>query len=618
MGMLTPTHSKRFAFFLVGDIILLTFSFYLSFLFFYNFKIPVDIKENFTLLIGYFIPFKILFILLFRGYRIIWRYFSIKDAINIFLGIFVSNIIFLPVSYFLLKFSLPISIFFIDIFVSLFFILSFRILKRVFLELIFKTGIKRGKRTFIIGAGNIGELILRDIVKNRFLEYYPIGFVDDDIKKIGGYIHSLKVFGPIEKIPNLVYKYDIECCIIAIHNIKSEKLREIYRMLKEAGVKSIKIIPEIYGSFPEKITIKKLEEIKIEDLVGRKEVKLNLDSIKNFIYGKKVLITGAGGSIGSELAFQVLQFEPSYLILLDIDETEIFNLEKKFKNNFTNNTKVEFIVADIKDYEKINEIFERFNPDIVFHSAAYKHVPLMELHPDEAVKVNIFGTYNLAKISVSNRVKKFVLISTDKAINPTSVMGATKRMSEYICNAWNELGITEFVSVRFGNVIGSRGSVIPLFLEQLKNGGPLTVTHKEMKRYFMTIPESVSLVLQASVLGEGGQVLVLDMGEPVSILKLAEDLIRLHGLEPYKDIDIDFIGLRPGEKIFEELLTSEEGTTATKHERIFIAKNKKRYSLDEIDKIIEELKEVVWNVKDDKGKRIKEILAKYIVTYKIG
>jgi len=618
MEIFIPNHSKRFIFFLIGDIILLTFSFYLAFLFFYNFKIPPDMKEKFLLLIRYFIPLKILLILLFKGYRIIWRYFSIRDAINISLGIFVSNIVFLPVSSFLLKISFPISILFIDLFVSLSFILSFRVLKRVFFELIFKTGFKKGKKTLIIGAGNIGELILRDIVKNRFSEYYPIGFVDDDIKKIGCYIHSVKVLGPLKMIPSIVEKYDIDCCIIAIRNIKSEKLREIYKMLKEVGVKSIKVIPEIYSSFPEKITVKKLEEIKIEDLIGRKEIKVNLDSIKNFIYGKKVLITGAGGSIGSELAFQVFQFEPYCLILLDIDETEIFNLERKFKNGFSNNTKVEFIIADIKDYEKINEIFEKFKPDIVFHSAAYKHVPLMELNPEEAVKVNIFGTYNLAKISVLNKVKKFVFISTDKAINPTNVMGATKRMSEYVCNAWNELGNTEFISVRFGNVIGSRGSVIPIFLEQLKSGGPITVTHKDMKRYFMTTSEAVSLVLQASVIGERGQVLVLDMGEPISILKLAEDLIRLHGFEPYKDIKIEFIGIRPGEKIFEEILTSEEGTTATKHERIFVAKNKKRYSLDEINKIIEELKGAVWNVNDDKGQRIKEILAKYIITYKIS
>jgi len=599
MKILIPTYSKRFVFFLVGDIIFLIFSFYLSFLFFFNFKIPIEIKKSF-IIFYYFIPFKLLFLFLFKGYRIIWKYFGIKDAINISLGIIIANIIFLSLLYFLLKISFPIGIFFIDIFVSLFFIVSFRIAKRVILELIFKSGFKRGKRTLIIGAGNIGELILRDIIKNRFSEFYPICFLDDDIKKIGNYIHSVKVLGPIEKIPTIVKKYDIECCIIAIRNIKSEKLRKIYKMLKKAGVESIKVIPEIYTSFPEKISIKKLEEIKIEDLIGRKEVKVNLVSIKDFIYGKKVLITGAGGSIGSELASQVFQFEPSFLILLDIDETEIFNLERKFKNNLTNKIKVEFIIADIKDFEKINEIFEKFKPDIVFHSAAYKHVPLMELNPDEAVKVNILGTYNLAKISVLNKVKKFVLISTDKAINPTNVMGATKRMSEYVCNAWNELEITEFVSVRFGNVIGSRGSVIPLFLEQLKNGGPITVTHKDMKRYFMTIPEAVSLVLQASIIGESGQVLVLDMGEP------------------YKEIQIEFIGLRPGEKIFEEILTSEEGPIATKHERIFIVRDRKRYSLDEINKIIEELKSVIYNVKDEKEKKIKEILAKYIGSYKIS
>ena len=277
--------------------------------------------------------------------------------------------------------------------------------------------------------------------------------------------------------------------------------------------------------------------------------------------------------------------------------------------------KVVFITGDIRDDDAIHEVFSIFNPHIVFHAAAYKHVPMMEYNPKEAVKINMFGTNKVAQISVQHKVEKFIMISTDKAVRPTSIMGATKRIAEYICKAWNDCGDTAFVSVRFGNVLGSRGSVLPAFLEQLKHGGPIKVTHKDMQRYFMTIPEAVSLVLQASVIGAGGEVLVLDMGEPVRIVNLAEELIRIHGMEPYKDIQIEFVGLRPGEKLFEEILTAEEGTSVSKHKKVFIAKNSEYYSKDEIEKILEEFEALMKTLPRKDNKKIRGVLKKYVKYY---
>ncbi len=331
-----------------------------------------------------------------------------------------------------------------------------------------------------------------------------------------------------------------------------------------------------------------------------------------------MLVTGAGGSIGSEIVRQVCAFRPRKIILFDIDETELHNLALTLNRLFpTLQEAIHFITGDVRDALRLQEVFAELRPEIVFHAAAYKHVPMMEYNPKEAVKVNIFGTWNLVRTAVQYGVLKFVMISTDKAVRPTSVMGATKRMAEYLCRACDGLGDgpTHFVSVRFGNVLGSRGSVLPLFLDQLKHGQSLTVTHRDMKRYFMTIPEAVTLVLQASVIGRGGEVLVLDMGEPAKIMDLAERLIRIHGLEPYRDIDIKVTGLRPGEKLFEEILTAEEGTEASRHEKIFVARNEEKYSLEEIEKILGEFRDAVETpgLYDDGG--VRKLLRSYVKHY---
>jgi FlaA1/EpsC-like NDP-sugar epimerase len=468
--------------------------------------------------------------------------------------------------------------------------------------------------------------------------FYPVAILDDSVAKLGESIHGIRVEGPIADLSETVKRHNAEAVIIAIPNMDHKSLKSIFTLARESGVKTIKIVPRIYDSQKPSINLRNLEEISIEDLIGRQSVVVDNAAIKVFLEEKSILITGAGGSIGSELAMQVAGCGPKRLVLLDVDETELHNLELRLKQTFPiqstaieedarllpqemllpSNCKVSFVVTDIRDQPLVEQIFATVKPDVIFHAAAYKHVPMMEYNAQEAVKVNLFGTRNLSNAAVRNGTQKFIMISTDKAVRPTSVMGATKRMAEYICKTFNDEQGTEFVSVRFGNVLGSRGSVLPTFLEQLRHGGPLTVTHQDMVRYFMTIHEAVSLVLQASVLGEGGEVMVLDMGEPVKIVNLAEDLIRIHGLEPGRDVDIVFTGIRPGEKLFEEMLTAEEGILASKHAKVFVARDNELYTKTELDGILAEF-QILANagIKSNHDGSIRKALKKYVKHYDV-
>jgi FlaA1/EpsC-like NDP-sugar epimerase len=632
-SLIKPTYFKRTLFFMVSDSIIAIISLYLSFLLRFEFNLSQDYMSLFLNILPVFIILKIITFWIFKVYKITWRYVSLYDFYKILNAVFLSFSIVI-ISVLLLRHypniknafpnklsqtisTLPLSIIFIDALIFLILTSALRISKRFYYEIIKNQKTKIGLKTLIIGAGNAGEMILRDLRKSNFSQFYPVGFLDDDENKVGTYIHNVKVLDKIDNIENIIKEYEIEAIIIAIPSINYKKLQEIYLNAKKAGIGVIKIVPEMYKFEKPEINVKKLEDIKIEDLLARQIVKVDNERIKSFISGKKVLITGAGGSIGKEISIQVEQFEPSELIFLDVDETELFYLESKIKEIFSFKDNIHFIMADVRDYQKIYDLFEKFKPDIVYHAAAYKHVPMMEYNPEEAIKVNILGTYNLALVSKLFNVEKFINISTDKAVKPKSVMGATKRMAEYICKAFNDISNTEFISVRFGNVIGSRGSVLPVWLEQIKNGGPITVTHPEMKRYFMTIPEAVSLVLMASSIGKGGEVLVLDMGEPIKILDLAEALIRIHGLEPYKDIDIVFTGIRPGENLFEDLLTAEEGTVSTNFERIYVSKISKGLTIEEILKIIELFRSIVYGTKSlEKRSEIKRLLSE-ILEFKI-
>jgi len=427
------------------------------------------------------------------------------------------------------------------------------------------------EKTLIVGAGDAGEQILRSIISSKNKSYSPVGFVDDNPMKQGVTIHGYKVLGKILDIPKIIKDYQVKELIIALPSVGRSTIKSAVELGVKAGLKKIKISPPLNEVIDGRVSFKNLKNVEVEDLLGREKVSLNTSQIRNFITDKVILITGAAGSIGSELSRQTAKFNPSLLLLLDQDETGIFNISKELEKSFPD-LKVQPIIADIRDREKINAIFEKISPKIVFHAAAYKHVPLMEENPDEAVKNNIFGTKNLANASFKYGVEKFIFISTDKAVNPTSVMGATKRVSEMICQTYNQKNETKFISVRFGNVLNSRGSVIPIFREQIKRGGPVEVTHRDMKRYFMLTSEACLLVMQAGAMGQGGEVFVLDMGEPIKILDLAKEMIKLSGFEPDKDIAIVFVGIRPGEKLFEETLTAEEGTIATQNEKIFMAK----------------------------------------------
>jgi len=639
--LLYPSLVKRFVFFILSDILIIILSLYLSFLLRFEFALTEEYRRLIAIALPFFIIVKPIFFRLFRLYRITWRHVGINELFNIINATIVAELVLIvlflvlpPLNFFIPmeRFStlnsvvFPRSIFLLDWFISILLISGLRISKRLYLEIVRnKRNLNQGARTIIIGAGNTGEMVLRDMAKQKISLFYPIGFLDDDDKKLGIYIHGVKVLAKTDKLKDVVRKYNIEVVIIAIPSLNYKTLRDIYNTAKESAVGTIKIVPRIYDFHKPDINIKTLEDISIEDLIGRQTIDIDYKEIEAFLRNKVILITGAGGSIGSEIAIQVCVFNPERVVLFDIDETELHNLSLRLKRIYPYLwERLSFITGDIKDKDRVEEIFRETYPYIVFHAAAYKHVPMMEYNPKEAVKVNIFGTYNIAEISNKYNIKKFIMISTDKAVMPTSIMGATKRMAEHICRAFNGQGAkirglyerdfsgTEFISVRFGNVLGSRGSVLPLFMEQLKHGGPLTVTHKDMRRYFMTIPEAVSLVLQASVIGMGGDVLVLDMGEPVKIVDFAEELIRIHGLQPYKDVDIEFVGLRPGEKLFEEILTAEEGTVASRHKRIFIAKNSEKYSIEEIENILQELDGALKHPSADGDEKIRILLKKYV------
>jgi len=628
-GLLKVTSSKRFLFFFIMDSVIITLSLFFSFLLRFDFKFEFYARYNAIILntLPLFLFVKLSFLTSLRTYQISWSYVGIGDLYKILKALLFSQLFLLIVIYYLIipgTFHLPLvmydtdgfprSILFIDGIITLFGIGGLRICKRLYLEILIKhTGLAN---TIIIGAGNTGDMIARHIFKQKASEFIVAGFLDDNKALHRVVIHGVKVLGGIDKLKESIYKYSIKNIIIAIPSMNKTNLRAIYEAAKKSGVENIKIAPIISDLSGAKKTVTSIEDIKIEDLIGRQIINRNYKDIENFLFNEIILITGAAGSIGSEITTQCCAFNPKMLILFDMDETALHTIELRLKKAYPYlRDKMAFIIGDTRDKIRLREIFNLYKPDKVFHAAAYKHVPMMEANPSEAIKVNMIGTYNVSEVAIEFGVKKFIMISTDKAVRPTSVMGATKRMAENICRAFNNDHDTKFISVRFGNVLGSRGSVLPLFLEQLKDGGPLTVTHRDIKRYFMTIPEAVSLVLQASVIGNGGDIMVLDMGEPIKIVTLAEELIKIHGLEPYIDIDIEFIGLRPGEKLFEEIFTHDEESEVSQHQRILKAKQDEKYSLDEIKEILEKFSSVInlpSNTSDDK---VKILLKQYVKWY---
>jgi len=507
----------------------------------------------------------------FHIYKNIWRFVShhefhlmSKAFILAFLIGWIFQMFFPP----LIGFSVSIKLFILSwllIVFGLSFVRIFARIRRGFQE----TGNANGKRTLIIGAGNAGRLVLHELKKSKNSPLYPVAFIDDDPELVNTELYGIPVVGTRLDIHRILKIYAIQMVVIAIPSAQGNEIATIVALCKDHQVE-IKIIPRITDLINGRI-ITTLREVNVDDLLGRAPIKLDLELISSYLTNKTVLVSGAGGSIGSELCRQIAQFNPSKLLLLGHGENSIYGIQNELVARFPD-LPLQAIIGDVQDRKRIQKVFNDHSPHVIFHAAAHKHVPLMEFNPTEAIKNNVFGSRVMAECAHEWKAEKFVLVSTDKAVNPTSVMGVTKRIAELYIQHMNAHSQTRYATVRFGNVLGSRGSVIPLFKQQIAAGGPVTVTHPDMTRYFMTIPEAVQLVIQAGGFAQGGETYVFDMGDPVKISDLAKNLIKLSGLVPDKDIHITYSGMRPGEKLYEELLSAEEGNTSSKHELIYIAK----------------------------------------------
>ncbi len=510
-------------------------------------------------------------------YRRLWRYAGIVDVERLITSAAISGVICLALGGLVLpmvgltEVRVPLSVLFMDgLFTA-----AFAALPRLGVRALGRRGQRRrveaGRRALIVGAGAAGEMIVKELLGHPQIGLNPICFVDDDLSKHGHRLNDLPVLGPVAALENIVLDHEIDEVIIAMPRAPGHVVRKVVRAALEVGVKT-RTVPGMYDILSGKVTVASLRQVEIQDLLRREPIQTDLDLVRVLATGETVLVTGAGGSIGSELCRQLARLEPAQILLLGHGENSIFDILAELTERFPSVTAVP-IIADVRDRERLRQVFDQYRPYSVFHAAAHKHVPLMEGNVPEAVTNNVLGTRNVAEVSADFGVEHLVMISTDKAVRPTNIMGATKRVAEQIVQEIAEAQERKFVAVRFGNVLGSRGSVVPTFLRQIQMGGPVTVTHPEMRRYFMTIPEAVQLVLQAGAIGRGGEVFVLDMGEPVKVLDLATDLIRLSGLEVGTDIEIRFSGTRPGEKLYEELFFDSESAIATDHPKVLRAKN---------------------------------------------
>lgn len=576
--------NKNFWTILVTDAGLVCVSYVLAYLIRFENDIPPDQVEMLVQTLPWIVPLKILLFAWLGLYRGMWRYTSISDLINIIKATVISAgaiaLALLLIRHFE---GFSRSVLVMDALLTLMLIGGVRLLIRVHIQKAFPASFfnpayfpffnpdrEKRKRLLIVGAGDAAEKMLREILDNPRLRYNPVGLLDDDPRKQGRAIHGVPVLGLIDDLENVPVQFDE--ILIAIPSVRGEDMRKIVELCDRTG-KRFRTIPKIGELIAGRITVNSIREVRLEDLAGRQEINLDQERISRFLYGKRILVTGAGGSIGSELVRQISRFEPQVVGLLDFSELNLFQVEQEFRLRLQT-LPTESFLTDIRDREALQGVLTRFRPHVIFHAAAYKHVPMQESHPREAVLNNVLGTRNLVELAVEADAERLVLVSTDKAVRPTNVMGATKRVAELFVESMNGRQVTRFVAVRFGNVFSSSGSVIPLFQQQIAAGGPVTVTHPEVTRYFMSIPEAAQLILQAGAMGEGGEIFILDMGEPIRIVDMARDLIRLHGLEPDKDVLIEFTGLRPGEKLYEELITSGEGIVSTSHKKILVLRGK--------------------------------------------
>ncbi|WP_252243494.1 MULTISPECIES: nucleoside-diphosphate sugar epimerase/dehydratase [unclassified Clostridium] len=530
---------------------------------------------------------------LFKMYESLWHLTGTDEFLLGVGGSILAGILSIGYTRFLGS-VIPLNVSVVGILLSIFFVLGYRILYRVYRRTLLYIPFKYSsdqRRVMIVGAGSAGTMIINEMMARRELKYNPIVLIDDDKEKLGRRISGVKIVGNRHDIPYVVGEQEIDLILISIPSLDSKNKAEIIDICKKTNCK-LQIIPGIYEILSGDANVSRIKDVDLEDLLGRDPIVLDNKGISDYIQGKTILVTGAGGSIGSELCRQIAVYNPKRLILFDIYENNIYDIQNELKEEFPD-MNLTVLIGSIRDRQRLHEVFSKYKINVVFHAAAHKHVPLMEDSPKEAVKNNVFGTLNLATEASKAKIDRFVMISTDKAVNPTNIMGATKRLCEMIVQAMDKQSKTEFVAVRFGNVLGSNGSVIPLFKKQIANGGPVTLTHKKIVRYFMLIPEAAQLVLQAGAFAKGGEVFVLDMGKPVKIYDLACDLIRLSGFEPNRDIKIVVTGLRPGEKLYEELLMSEEGLKDTDHQKIYVGKptfedmDTLNYKLEQLRKLLE-------------------------------
>ena len=557
------------------------------------------------------------FLTLFDSYKNIIRYENGKDYLIYGFGCMVSCVISSMIgSIFNINMMGPRSNLLAGVLISVIMI-TYRLIIRLLLtdSIVYKSEIinaRTQKNLLIIGAGRATKDVIRIIKTDMQKNYNIVGIIDDNPEKINYAISGVRIVGDRYKIREICRNYKVEVIFFCISSIDNKNKKEILDICQETGAK-IRILPSTVDIIKNKNIVQSFRNIEIDDVFGRDAIVLDNKNISSLIKDDVVLVTGGGGSIGSELCRQIMQYEPKQLIILDIYENNLYDIELELKSKYSEE-KIKAIVGSVRDKKRVEEVFHEFRPSLVFHAAAHKHVPLMENSPLEAIKNNVFGTYNVVNTADKYHTKRFVLISTDKAVNPTNVMGASKRVCEMIVQAKNKVSNTEFAAVRFGNVLGSNGSVIPLFKKQIANGGPVTVTHKEITRFFMTIPEAVQLILQAVTYAKGGEIFVLDMGEPVKIYDLAKSVIKLSGLEPEVDIPIKITGLRPGEKLYEELLMAEEGLTATKHDKIFVSE-----PMHLEMKALEEKLEILSKLEYDENyskENIKAIMKDVVPTYK--
>ncbi|MCP4400206.1 MAG: polysaccharide biosynthesis protein [bacterium] len=615
--MIRILKNRNFYLMFACDVVLVCLSLYLAYAVRFEFKVSSREITALLQILPYVLAIKLGSFFLFHMYQGMWRYLSLVDMLNAIKAATIASLLIITTVLLLNRFQgYSRSVFFIDWGLTLILVGGLRVGIRLRFAGVagvnmLLSGLRMHhncKRLLIIGAGDSGEKVVREILGKTEMNLMPIGFLDDDPGKQDRTIHGISILGDMDDLDDLAHLFDE--ILLAIPSANASKMRRIVRACERTG-KPFRTLPALSELIDGKISLKAMRNVTLQDLFGREEVSLSSEAISEYLQHKRVLITGSGGSIGSELVRQVCRFYPGHLFLVEMNEYNLFQIEQECRRRFPH-VNCTAMLVDIRDREALDHVFQDFEPQVVFHAAAYKHVPLQELNPWETVKNNVLGTKNILYAAKEVKVDRFVLVSTDKAVHPTNVMGATKRIAEMLVLCANDSTPSRFMAVRFGNVIGSSGSVIPTFQTQIERGGPVTVTHPEVTRYFMSIPEASQLILEAAAMGNGGETFILDMGKPVKIVDLARDLIRLHGYEPDRDIAIEFVGLRPGEKLYEELITQGEGIVETSHEKILVLRGDCSHS-DKLSLQVEELISVAHSYDPRLIKqKIQEIVPEYI------